>query len=65
MLQQGGVNMDCGELKLQIEAARQKLYQLKMDYNGYLLHPHVIKQSMVLDDLINQYNQVKIKKPMG
>lgn len=55
--------MDCGELKLQIEAARQKLYQLKMDY-GNLLHPHVIQQSMVLDDLINQYNQVKIKKPI-
>lgn len=64
MLQQGGVNMDCGKLKLQIEAARQKLYQLKTDYNGDLLHPHVIQQSMVLDDLINQYNQVKIKKPM-
>ncbi|WP_458124346.1 aspartyl-phosphate phosphatase Spo0E family protein [Paenibacillus sp. Z3-2] len=55
--------MDCGELKLQIEAARQKLYQLKMNYRD-LLHPHVIQQSMVLDDLINQYNQLKIKKPM-
>ncbi len=63
MLQQGGVNMDCGELKLQIEAARQRLYQLKMDY-GDLLHPRVIHQSMVLDDLINQYNLVKIEKPM-
>ena len=63
MLQQGGVNMDCGELKLQIEAARQKLYQLKMDY-GNLLHPHVIQQSMVLDDLINQYNHVKTENPM-
>ncbi|WP_433747915.1 aspartyl-phosphate phosphatase Spo0E family protein [Paenibacillus amylolyticus] len=56
--------MDCGELKLQIEAARQRLYQLKVDY-GDLLYPHVIQQSMVLDDLINQYNQVKIKKPIG
>ncbi|WP_339305313.1 aspartyl-phosphate phosphatase Spo0E family protein [Paenibacillus sp. FSL R5-0519] len=55
--------MDCGELKLKIEAARQKLYQLKVDY-GNLLHPHVIQQSMVLDDLINQYNQVRIKKPI-
>ncbi|PQP84526.1 hypothetical protein C0Q44_08205 [Paenibacillus sp. PCH8] len=55
--------MECGELKLEIEAARKKLYQLKMDY-GDLLHPHVIQQSIVLDDLINQYNQVKIKKPM-
>jgi len=63
MLQQGGVNMDYGELKLQIEAARQKLYQLKKDY-GDLLHPLVIQQSMVLDDLINQYNHVKIEKPM-
>jgi len=63
MLHQGGVNMDCGELKLQIEVARQKLYQIKRDY-GDLLHPHVIQQSMVLDDLINQYNQVKIKKPI-
>ncbi|WP_440113642.1 aspartyl-phosphate phosphatase Spo0E family protein [Paenibacillus sp. QZ-Y1] len=55
--------MHCDELKLQIEAARQKLYQLKMDY-GDLLHPQVIHQSMVLDDLINRYNHVKIEKPM-
>ncbi|WP_405154181.1 Spo0E family sporulation regulatory protein-aspartic acid phosphatase [Paenibacillus sp. FSL K6-0108] len=55
--------MEDDELKLRIELERQKLYQLKMDY-GDLLHPHVIQQSMVLDDLINQYNQVKIKKPM-
>lgn len=55
--------MEYSKLKLQIEAARQKLYQLKMDY-GDLLHPLVIQQSMVLDDLINQYNHVKIGKPM-
>jgi len=63
MSQYGGVNVEDDELKLRIELERQKLYQLKMDY-GDLLHPHVIQQSMVLDDLINQYNQVKIKKPM-
>lgn len=63
MSQYGGVNMDYSKLKLQIEAARQKLYQLKLEY-GDLLHPLVIQQSMVLDDLINQYNHVKIEKPM-
>lgn len=55
--------MDRDELKLRIEEAREKLHQLKTEY-GELLHPQVIHQSMVLDELINMYNQVKWIKPM-
>lgn len=55
--------MDRDELKPRIEEAREKLHQLKTEY-GELLHPQVIHQSMVLDELINQYNHIKRLKPM-
>ncbi|PYE50709.1 aspartyl-phosphate phosphatase Spo0E family protein [Paenibacillus barcinonensis] len=55
--------MDRDELKLRIEEARERLHQLKTEY-GDLLHPQVIHQSMVLDELINRYNAVKRVKPM-
>ncbi|CAI6081075.1 hypothetical protein PAECIP112173_03100 [Paenibacillus sp. JJ-100] len=55
--------MNRDELKLCIEEAREKLHQLKTEY-GELVHPKVIHQSMVLDELINQYNHVKRLKPM-
>lgn len=53
--------MDCLELMSQIEEARQQLHRLQSEY-GSLLHPEVIRQSVVLDGLINQYNRVKMKK---
>jgi hypothetical protein len=56
--------MERNELKLRIEEARERLHQIKTEY-GELLHPQVIQQSMVLDELINMYNQVKRVKPMG
>ncbi|KAA8785513.1 hypothetical protein ABIE27_001405 [Paenibacillus sp. 4624] len=55
--------MERDELKLRIEEARERLHQLKTEY-GELLHPQVIRQSMVLDELINMYNHVKRIKPM-
>ncbi|MBY0206776.1 aspartyl-phosphate phosphatase Spo0E family protein [Paenibacillus cucumis (ex Kampfer et al. 2016)] len=55
--------MERDELKLRIEEARERLHQIKTEY-GELLHPQVIHQSMVLDELINMYNQVKRIKPM-
>lgn len=38
-----------------IEKARQRLYQIAKAHKE-LWHPEVIRQSMVLDELINQYN---------
>ncbi|WP_342553095.1 aspartyl-phosphate phosphatase Spo0E family protein [Paenibacillus sp. FSL R7-0652] len=55
--------MNRDELKLRIEEARERLHQLKTEY-GELIHPQVVHQSMVLDELINMYNQVKRIKPM-
>lgn len=55
--------MERSDLIKQIELARQKLYQTKLKYVD-LLHPNVIKQSMILDELINEYNQAKTEKPI-
>ena len=41
-----------------IEKARQRLYQMANQYTS-LQHPEVIRQSMVLDELINEYNDTK------
>ncbi|WP_340007179.1 aspartyl-phosphate phosphatase Spo0E family protein [Paenibacillus sp. FSL K6-0276] len=43
-------------IKKRIEGARAKLYLMEREYGG-LLHPNVIRQSMRLDELINQYNK--------
>ncbi|QOS81749.1 aspartyl-phosphate phosphatase Spo0E family protein [Paenibacillus sp. JNUCC31] len=52
-------------IQLRIERARTRLHALAKKHRG-VQHPAVIKQSMVLDDLINQYNREKaqIKKPI-
>ncbi|WP_434749338.1 aspartyl-phosphate phosphatase Spo0E family protein [Paenibacillus amylolyticus] len=41
-----------------IEKARQRLYQIANQYPN-LWHPEVIRQSMVLDELINEYNHAR------
>ncbi|PYE42795.1 aspartyl-phosphate phosphatase Spo0E family protein [Paenibacillus barcinonensis] len=41
-----------------IEKARQRLYHIASQYTD-LQHPEVIRQSMELDELINEYNDVK------
>ncbi|MCP1137526.1 aspartyl-phosphate phosphatase Spo0E family protein [Paenibacillus polysaccharolyticus] len=54
-------------IKLRIERARNRLHALTAKHENFQ-HPAVIKQSMVLDDLINQYNRIgdqQIKKPIG
>ncbi|WP_084146665.1 aspartyl-phosphate phosphatase Spo0E family protein [Paenibacillus wynnii] len=43
---------------LRVERARQKLYKTQQRY-GLLTHPEVIKQSIVLDGLLNQYSSKK------
>ncbi|AET59015.1 hypothetical protein HPL003_11290 [Paenibacillus terrae HPL-003] len=51
-------------LKLRLENARQKLYDLQAKYG--LEHALVLNQSMILDELINQYNRTfyrRVKKP--
>lgn len=53
--------MDRMELKSQIEDARQLLHQIHLQY-GSLLHPEVIRQSVVLDALLNQYNRISMEK---
>lgn len=46
-----------------IEVARQKLHFTWQKY-GEFGHPKVIEQSIILDELINQYNRQIIKKPI-
>jgi len=38
-----------------MEQARSHLHELAKKYNGFL-HPEVIKQSVILDKLIDQFN---------
>lgn len=49
--------MDLHSLQERIEAARIKLHVLTEKHNGQLCHPYVIRQSVRLDKLINEYNQ--------
>lgn len=60
----GGGVMDRMELRTQIEDARQQLHQVQLQY-GSLLHPEVIRHSVALDDLLNQYNRTQVKKWMN
>lgn len=53
--------MELQKLQDRIEAAREKLHVLTEKYHGQLSHPHVIRQSVRLDKLINQYNQLTKK----
>lgn len=43
-------------IQRRIDRARKHLHIL-VEKHGGIQHPAVIKQSMVLDDLINQYNR--------
>jgi hypothetical protein len=42
-------------LSQKIEESRQQLYELEQKYG--LAHASVLRQSMVLDELINEYNR--------
>ncbi|MEK4363241.1 aspartyl-phosphate phosphatase Spo0E family protein [Paenibacillus sp. FSL M8-0212] len=46
------------DLKNKIEKARHNLYVLVEHNKGGLGHPDVIRQSMALDELINEYNRI-------
>ncbi|WP_154984310.1 aspartyl-phosphate phosphatase Spo0E family protein [Paenibacillus xylanexedens] len=48
-------------IQLEIERARNRLHELAKEYNG-LLHPEVIKQSVILDKLIDQFNHKRESK---
>ncbi|CAH1223165.1 hypothetical protein PAECIP111892_05291 [Paenibacillus auburnensis] len=50
-------------LKQSIEQARHNLNKLEEKF--YLGHPAVLHQSMVLDELINEYNRYYFKELMG
>ncbi|GIO38316.1 hypothetical protein J41TS12_31770 [Paenibacillus antibioticophila] len=50
--------MELQSLQERIEAARKKLHVLTEKHNGQLCHPYVIRQSVRLDKLINEYNQL-------
>ncbi|CAH1196787.1 MULTISPECIES: aspartyl-phosphate phosphatase Spo0E family protein [Paenibacillus] len=45
------------DLKSQIEKARHNLHMLVEHNKGGLGHPDVIRQSMALDELINEYHR--------
>ncbi|KUP23151.1 aspartyl-phosphate phosphatase Spo0E family protein [Paenibacillus sp. DMB5] len=49
-------------MKLSIEQARYKLNKLEQQFD--LLHPVVLHQSMVLDELINEYNRYCFRRAM-
>ncbi|UPK47651.1 MULTISPECIES: aspartyl-phosphate phosphatase Spo0E family protein [Paenibacillus] len=51
------------ELKNQIEKARHNLHMLVEHNEGRFGHPDVLQQSMVLDELINEYNRMHLNKP--
>jgi hypothetical protein len=54
------------EIQARMERARHKMHLLVQEYGGFE-HSKVIKQSMLLDELINQYNRIdgqKLKKPI-
>lgn len=54
-------------LKLRIECARTRLHELAKKHSAEFGHPAVIKQSILLDELINQYNRLvgeQLKKPI-
>lgn len=54
-------------LLARVEQARHKLHVLVQEY-GELGHPKVIKQSQILDELINNYyrkKEINIKKPIA
>lgn len=49
-------------VRIRIEQARSKLHKLHMQYGG-LAHPEVLRQSVVLDELLNVYDQAyRMKK---
>ena len=48
-------------LHYRIERARTKLHELSEEHGGFM-HPKVLIQSMILDELINKYYQEKTKK---
>ncbi|MGG1618057.1 aspartyl-phosphate phosphatase Spo0E family protein [Paenibacillus sp. NRS-1781] len=53
-------------LQQRLENNRQRLYDLQAKYG--LGHMYVLRQSMVLDELINQYHRMyytKLKKPIA
>lgn len=41
---------------VKVEQARKTLYQTQQKY-GLLTHPKVVEQSMILDELLNQYQR--------
>ncbi|WP_083205374.1 aspartyl-phosphate phosphatase Spo0E family protein [Bacillus sp. FJAT-27264] len=44
---------------LQVERAREELHQTQKRY-GFFTHPKVIEQSMILDELLNQYQRKRL-----
>ncbi|BFH64386.1 MULTISPECIES: aspartyl-phosphate phosphatase Spo0E family protein [Paenibacillus] len=54
--------------QISMEEARQRLYRMVQQY-GDVWNPKVIRQSMVLDELINNYNRAvkdqKSDKPLS
>lgn len=60
--------MELQMVQARIEKARTKLHVLTEKYDGQFGHPVVIAQSVVLDQLINQYNRLhenNRKKPIA
>lgn len=44
---------------VKVEQARKTLYQTQQKY-GLLTHPKVVEQSMILDELLNQYQRQQL-----
>ncbi len=48
-------------IRIHIERERSKLYRMQIQYDDFS-HPKVIRQSVLLDELINKYNQAFLKE---
>ncbi|ADM72456.1 hypothetical protein GMA19_04702 [Paenibacillus polymyxa E681] len=57
------MNIDESLIK-QLESARQRLHDLYKQYGGFG-HSCVLEQSMILDELINQYNRMYQTKELN
>ncbi|MNO26022.1 Spo0E like sporulation regulatory protein [compost metagenome] len=48
-------------IRIRIERARRKLHQMQMHYGGFS-HPEVLRQSVELDKLLNNYSNIHMKQ---
>ncbi|MEC0169242.1 aspartyl-phosphate phosphatase Spo0E family protein [Paenibacillus graminis] len=48
-------------IRIRTERARRKLHQMQMQYGGFS-HPKVLRQSVELDKLLNNYSNIPMQE---